>query len=46
VAWDKTPPAPELPEDVIRASSRRYADAFEQLVDPDKPLRFTRENWR
>jgi phosphoribosylaminoimidazole-succinocarboxamide synthase len=46
VNWDKTPPAPELPEDVIQASSRRYADAFEQLVDPEKPLRFTPENWQ
>ena len=46
VDWDKTPPAPELPEEVIRASSLRYAEAFEQLTDPAKPLRFTRENWQ
>jgi phosphoribosylaminoimidazole-succinocarboxamide synthase len=44
--WDKTPPAPALPEAVIQASSRRYAEAYEQLVDPKHPLRFTPETWK
>jgi len=44
--WDKTPPAPELPGDVVRATSSRYREAYEQLVDPDRPLRFTPETWR
>jgi phosphoribosylaminoimidazole-succinocarboxamide synthase len=45
VDWDKTPPAPALPENVILASARRYAEAHDRLIDPDHPLRFTRENW-
>jgi len=30
--WDKTPPAPMLPEDVIEATSRRYERAYERLT--------------
>lgn len=30
--WNKTPPAPPLPEEVIRATSARYIDAYEQLT--------------
>jgi phosphoribosylaminoimidazole-succinocarboxamide synthase len=30
--WDKTPPAPKLPEDVIAKTSAKYADAFERLT--------------
>jgi phosphoribosylaminoimidazole-succinocarboxamide synthase len=30
--WDKTPPAPDLPADVVEASSRRYQDVFERLT--------------
>ncbi len=44
--WDKTPPAPALPEEVARATARRYAEAYAQLVDTEHPLRFTRETWR
>jgi len=44
--WDKTPPAPALPEEVARATAARYAEAVERLVDRDRPLRFTRETWR
>jgi phosphoribosylaminoimidazole-succinocarboxamide synthase len=43
--WDKTPPAPGLPEAVTLASARRYAEAYERLVDPKHPLRFTPETW-
>ncbi|MBI5374259.1 MAG: phosphoribosylaminoimidazolesuccinocarboxamide synthase [Candidatus Schekmanbacteria bacterium] len=31
--WDKTPPAPELPEDVILKTSKKYLDALEKLAD-------------
>jgi phosphoribosylaminoimidazole-succinocarboxamide synthase len=44
--WDKSPPAPPLPEDVARATSARYREAYERLVDPAQPLRFTPETWR
>jgi phosphoribosylaminoimidazole-succinocarboxamide synthase len=30
--WDKTPPAPELPEEVVAGTRRRYAEAFARLT--------------
>jgi phosphoribosylaminoimidazole-succinocarboxamide synthase len=30
--WDKTPPAPSLPSDVIAKTSAKYVEAFEQLT--------------
>ena len=30
--WDKTPPAPKLPEDVIAKTSVKYVEAFERLT--------------
>ena len=30
--WDKTPPAPKLPEDVIAKTSAKYVEAFERLT--------------
>ncbi len=30
--WDKTPPAPHLPEDVVETTRRRYAEAYEKLT--------------
>jgi phosphoribosylaminoimidazole-succinocarboxamide synthase len=30
--WDKTPPAPSLPQDVIAKSSAKYVEAFERLT--------------
>jgi phosphoribosylaminoimidazole-succinocarboxamide synthase len=30
--WDKTPPAPRLPEEVIEATARRYQRAYERLT--------------
>lgn len=32
IQWDKKPPAPTLPEDVIQNTQRKYLDAFEQLT--------------
>ncbi len=32
VEWDKTPPAPELPDDVIEKTSEKYRDAFVRLT--------------
>ncbi|MGD9116330.1 MAG: phosphoribosylaminoimidazolesuccinocarboxamide synthase [Dehalococcoidia bacterium] len=31
--WDKTPPAPMLPEDVIEATAKRYERAYRRLTD-------------
>ena len=30
--WDKTPPAPALPDDVVADTRRRYVDVFERLT--------------
>jgi len=30
--WDKTPPGPELPDDVVAGTRARYVDAFERLT--------------
>lgn len=32
IGWDKTPPGPRLPEDVIRTTGRKYEEALEQLT--------------
>jgi phosphoribosylaminoimidazole-succinocarboxamide synthase len=48
LGWDKTPPGPELPDDVVSGTRTRYVEAFEQLTgirfddylaDPDTVLR-------
>ncbi|MDO9393803.1 phosphoribosylaminoimidazolesuccinocarboxamide synthase [Methylotenera sp.] len=32
IGWNKTPPAPALPEDVARKTSEKYMEAFERLT--------------
>lgn len=32
LGWDKTPPAPELPEDIIKKTSSKYLEAYKRLV--------------
>jgi len=32
LGWDKTPPGPELPEEIVSGTRRRYVDAFERLT--------------
>ena len=32
IGWNKTPPAPELPEEVIRKTQGKYREAYEKLV--------------
>jgi phosphoribosylaminoimidazole-succinocarboxamide synthase len=48
LGWDKTPPGPELPENVVAGTRARYVDAFERLTgvefaaylaDPERVLR-------
>lgn len=31
-AWNRTPPAPEVPEDVLVTTSRRYVEAYERVT--------------
>jgi phosphoribosylaminoimidazole-succinocarboxamide synthase len=35
--WNKTPPAPELPDDVVRKTSAKYIEAFEKLTGKKFP---------
>jgi len=30
--WDKTPPAPSIPDDVVEGTSARYREAYEQIT--------------
>jgi phosphoribosylaminoimidazole-succinocarboxamide synthase len=48
LGWDKTPPGPELPADVVEGTRARYVEAFERITgipfadyvaDPDVVLR-------
>jgi phosphoribosylaminoimidazole-succinocarboxamide synthase len=32
LGWDKSPPGPDLPEDVVEGTRARYVDAFERLT--------------
>lgn len=34
-AWSKQPPGPDLPEDVVRGTIGRYAEALDRLTGPD-----------
>jgi len=33
LGWDKTAPGPELPEQIVAGTRRRYVEAFERLTD-------------
>ena len=37
LAWDKTPPAPSLPDDVIRKTSAKYLEAYARLTGSELP---------
>jgi phosphoribosylaminoimidazole-succinocarboxamide synthase len=37
LAWDKTPPAPSLPPEVIRRTSEKYLEAYEKLTGTSLP---------
>ena len=32
--WDKTPPAPELPGDVLKKTAQKYQEAYERMTAP------------
>ncbi|MFH1397248.1 MAG: phosphoribosylaminoimidazolesuccinocarboxamide synthase [Candidatus Omnitrophota bacterium] len=32
LTWDKTPPAPVLPEEIIRKTSQKYLDAYKKIL--------------
>jgi phosphoribosylaminoimidazole-succinocarboxamide synthase len=33
IGWDKTPPGPELPEEIVAGTRARYVEAFERLTE-------------
>ena len=33
IGWNKQPPAPELPEDVVRNTEAKYVEAYERITD-------------
>ncbi|OGX18671.1 MAG: phosphoribosylaminoimidazolesuccinocarboxamide synthase [Omnitrophica WOR_2 bacterium RBG_13_44_8b] len=35
LAWDKKPPAPKLPEEIIEKTSRKYLEAYKRLAGED-----------
>ena len=35
--WDREPPAPQLPEDVVERTSQRYIEAYRRLTGEDIP---------
>lgn len=36
--WDKTPPAPRLPDDVVAGTRARYVEAYERLTGRPSPV--------
>lgn len=34
--WDREPPAPALPDDIVSKTEERYQDVYHQLVGPDR----------
>lgn len=30
--WDRTPPGPEIPDDIVRATRRRYTEVYERIT--------------
>jgi phosphoribosylaminoimidazole-succinocarboxamide synthase len=34
--WDKTPPAPELPDEIVKKTKEKYEEAFRRLVEEKK----------
>lgn len=35
ISWDKTPPAPSLPADIVAKTSEKYQEALERLINVD-----------
>lgn len=35
--WDRTPPAPDLPDEVVRATAERYVEAYRRITGAELP---------
>jgi len=42
--WDKRPPAPPLPPEVVRKTSEKYGEAFQRLTGSPLPSASARES--
>ena len=40
--WDKTPPAPEIPEDVVAGTRAKYVEAYERITGEKRAIAPTR----
>jgi phosphoribosylaminoimidazole-succinocarboxamide synthase len=38
-SWDKTPPAPKLPPEVIRRTTERYVEGYQRITGQEFPSR-------
>jgi phosphoribosylaminoimidazole-succinocarboxamide synthase len=43
--WNRQPPGPEIPEEIVAKTVARYDEAARRLIDPDRPLSFKAEGW-
>jgi phosphoribosylaminoimidazole-succinocarboxamide synthase len=43
--WNRQPPGPALPADVVEKTRERYLEAQRRLVDDKAPLSFSRQGW-
>lgn len=44
--WDKTPPAPELPPEIVIRTEQKYAQAYERITDTRWEASFLRAQYR
>ena len=45
IGWNKQPPAPELPEEVIRKTSEKYLEAYRLIVGRELTFHSTTKTW-
>lgn len=45
LSWDKQPPGPRLPDDVVTATIDRYKTVMDHLTDEARPLAFKENAW-
>ena len=43
--WNRQPPGPEIPEDIVEKTAERYREAARRLIDERHPLCFAKGGW-
>jgi len=46
IDWNKQPPPPDLPSEVVQATADRYDVMRRVFADPENPVEFTEETWK